>query len=288
MMLAPLATTAQTYGDISGSRASVGLNYPMGADEAPAVKIRSLEELSSQRLNDDDPSLEEVPEARRKALQSIATMVGEQHGRAYTMEQKRREIDKLAPTLDQMYNFGSPDVLCGPLVLCPVVLSGNNNLSQVNGSTRVYSHGKFQVIREAKMVSVLPTFRDYLLLDAPPSPRLPRSATAQNDAEAKIWDSAVKQGWDRGVQMADQSVEIALSTMQRDYEGMKTFKALVLQNVITAPELATANLGVTLENGILTVNKHIQRIVTPSEFVANPAKWRTPYPVTGIQQGVAR
>ncbi len=55
----------------------------------------------------------------------------------------------------------------------------------------------------------------------------------------------VEMGWFEGIDQADQIYTENLARLKRDYQGMIRYRMLLAQNMVSAPQVAHRELGVT-------------------------------------------
>ena len=90
-----------------------------------------------------------------------------------------------------------------------------------------------------------------------------------------LWNKSVKKGWEEGKDQGDYIFMNSLSRLTRDYNGMSLYKKLYSQNMISAPFVSKANLGITGNSAKMRLNDQIVRITKPSELKTNFSKnWK--------------
>jgi len=260
-----------------------GLSYPEPRVEA-TEKVNSLNDLMSTQITATQvKNKDEVSEMRKEAIKEIAGSLGASTGLAFRMNQLKQETNLRAIELDQLYDFSKMTIDNG--VLAPVLTEGLSNYAQSSDDQVRIADKMYKIEQPAKFVSVYPTWRSYLRFSFP-SFETPNSAyLPKNDTEKAIWDLAVKEGWDKGVQQANRIFEASYSKLERDYLGMIKYKILLAEGLITPTVIAKQNLGVTGGGKEMSINDQVFRIVDHSALNPNNKDWNVEYPVTNQTNG---
>jgi defect-in-organelle-trafficking protein DotC len=228
----------------------------------------------------------DISEMRSQAITEIAFALGSSGGLAERMKQIKLEIDGHASELDRLFDFSKMTVDNG--VLSPVLIEGDSNYAQ-NSTEQVRIADKiYKIDTPAKFVSVYPTWRSYLRF-AYPSYEMPSNAyLPKNSAEKVVWDRAVNEGWQKGMQQANSIFESSFNRLEKDYKGMIKYKILLAEGLITPTIIAKQNLGVTGGGKEMAINDQIFRISDHSALNPNKKSWKVEYPVTNNTKGVLK
>ena len=176
--------------------------------------------------------------------------------------------------LDVQYEFGS---LVSPSGMLPPVIVESRDVAaftpdQIRTANRVYKKE-----RDERFVSVPPTWRDYLLVGLPTQTNvdLPvMDARPVDSAEMKIWQEAVKQGWQEGSDQALAILDANFNRLTRDYKGMLLYSTLLQQGMVGQSQVAESQQTVTGDGGQLTLGDKMRRLVGKAEFQVDAARWR--------------
>ncbi len=173
--------------------------------------------------------------------------------------------------LDNVFNFHAMIMDGG--VLPPVMLESRNDMSMSDGQNIRVADRTYRIIKQAKFVTLAPTWHEYLVMDetrpAPPDVSLLPST----DQEKKVWQASVIEGWDSGLALANQIYEDNLARLKRDYQGMVRYRMLLAQNMVSAPQVAQRDLGVTGGGESLSVNDRILTIKALPSLKPNSDAW---------------
>lgn len=176
--------------------------------------------------------------------------------------------------LDVQYEFGS---LVSPSGMLPPVIVESRDVAaftpdQIRTANRVYKKE-----RDERFVSVPPTWRDYLLVGLPTQTNIDlpvMEARPVDSAEMKIWQEAVKQGWQEGADQALAILDANFNRLTRDYKGMLLYSTLLQQGIVGQSQVAESQQTVTGDGGQLTLGDKMRRLVGKAEFQVDAARWR--------------
>ena len=210
---------------------------------------------------------------KRQALTEEAASLGARAGLAYRSNQINQMLKQQEQTLDDTYNFRG--LILHNNVLPPVLIEGHNSLNLAGPNTIRAAQRTYQIVSPPHFVTAAPTWRDYLWMNYK-APDLPSKALLpSNDAERKIWNASIKQGWQNGVIQGNSIFSTNLGRLKRDYTGMILYRKLLKQNIVSAPFVAQADLGVTDDSEDVRINDRILRITALSSLNPNSSTWKT-------------
>lgn len=216
---------------------------------------------------------------RAKMIAGTARTVGFRAGLANRGLAYKKLLDARTTVLDSMFQF---QTLLGPGgVLPPVIVEAQDSAAyaddQMRTATRIY-----KIVRPEHLVSVPPTWRDYLLMgllvkatvDIPEGDARPR-----NNDEMKVWQDNVMAGWKTGEQGADQIFEANLNRLTRDFTGMLRYSILLQQGIITPTQVAESHRAVTGDKLEIKLDDRSRMITQKAELELDPRKWRAGSPL---------
>ncbi len=229
--------------------------------------LEDIRRLSSGHIT----SSEQVSGIRYTALRDAALSLGARAGLAAQAKELNAMLQRHDRLLSRVFNFDQ--LLLDSNVMPPVLVEGRNTLDMKNYDTIRAADRNFTIYRQAHFVSAAPTWRDYLLLQYKTPETPDRSLLPRNKAEKLIWEHYVDDGWKAGNEQADNIFTESLGRLKRDFVGMLRYRNLLAQNMVSAPFVATLDLGVTGSNDELVVNDRILRITEMPTFTRNPGAW---------------
>lgn len=211
-----------------------------------------------------DQSAFSITGIRHQALRDAAMSVGARGGLSWRSQQINQSIARYEHTLDRIFNFHA--LVLERNILPPVLIEGRYTYEQSSPEMIRLADRAFSIIHQARFVSMPPTWRDYLFLKYT-KPEMPDpSMLPRNDAERKVWDKYVQEGWQAGIDQGDSIFAENLGRLKRDYEGMVRYRNLLSQNMVSPPYVAEVNLGITGTNDEMSVNDRVYKITALPSF----------------------
>jgi defect in organelle trafficking protein DotC len=209
---------------------------------------------------------------RLTALKQVARSLGAQAGLAWRADQLDKIMLHQKHNLDQIFNFNY--LVLNHNVLPPVLTEGDNTLNLADDETIRAADKEYKIVALPRFVTAPPSWRDYILLnykrpEIPNSTLLPKSAR-----EAQVWNEYSKIGWNEGIEQANEIFAVNLARLKRDYAGMLLYRKLLAQNMVSAPFVGQADLGVTGDKNDMRINDRVLRITSTSELKTNPKVWK--------------
>ncbi|MDF1654742.1 MAG: type IV secretion system DotC family protein [Coxiellaceae bacterium] len=222
-------------------------------------------------------SLQEAAEAagigsvRMQALRDTAATLGTQGGLAWRAEHVDRALKSEADYLDQVFNFNQ--LMLKHNVLPPVLAYADKPLNLDSDSSIRLADKIYNIISQARFVTVPPTWRDYLWLSYT-KPRVPNhSLLPKGHKEVRYWNTFLRKGWKRGLQQGNQIFAANLARLKRDMAGMILYHKLLAEHMVSAPFVAKADLGITGDSHQLRINDQVLRITSQSQLQTDSNQW---------------
>lgn len=209
---------------------------------------------------------------RYDALKQSARSTGAQAGLAWRSKQINKLLLLQKSHLNQVFDFNF--LILNHNVLPPVLTEGSNILNLADDETIRVADKEYQIVYAPRFVTAPPTWRDYIWMSYI-KPEIPNGTLLpKNNREIYVWNKFVKIGWNEGVNQADEIFINNLNRMVRDYNGMILYKKLLVQNMVTAPFVSKADLGITGGGNDMRINDRVLRITSTSELKPNSKKWK--------------
>lgn len=217
-----------------------------------------------------------IPELREKFLRDSAMAIGSQGGLRWRSYQIIQELNGKASDLDRVYRFSA--LISKDGLLPPVIVEAKDAVT-ISGDIKRISDRAYKFVREARFVSVAPSWRDYLFtgITIGPVPQAPhKSLMPKNEAEKQLWSEALGMGWVSGIAQADAILEKNLALLGRDMSGMLVYTRLQKQGMVAAPSVSRADVVVTGNRKELVLGDGTARIEKDAGFYVDPGKWKVP------------
>ena len=96
----------------------------------------------------------------------------------------------------------------------------------------------------------------------------------ETESERQIWDDAIAQGFQQGIKQSKYIYQEQIGQLTQTYMGMALYHSLLAQNMISAPQVGQASLGVIGNNQQLKINEKIVRITAHSGLNTHTAHWK--------------
>lgn len=214
---------------------------------------------------------------RNKAVREAALSYGARGGLAWRTFHIRNELETRTTQLDKTFDFRQL-LIPAPsgLLIEPPIISENVNALIIEGTGQeaAVSDRVYEIIRNARIVSAPRSWRNYLERDwgeVTPPPEILRPATAE---ERESWKRWVREGWDKGVEQADEIFTDDVNQLSADYNGMVRFRLLLAQGMISPPYALQVDRGITAANDKMRVGDRAVQITGKPEFVPGIEKWQ--------------
>lgn len=214
----------------------------------------------------------QINPVRWQALYETALSLGATGALAWRSEQINMSLDKNAGQLNLIFDFNQ--LLLKDSVLPPVLAESDNSLNLASSDSIRVSAKTFKIISPARFVTTAPNWRSYLMMNYPKPPVPDRSLLPKNKIEADVWNRFIRDGWQNGIQQANSIFSANLSRLRRDYNGMVLYRKMLAQGMVSAPFVATADLGVTGDSKEMRIDDRILRITSHSELQTDSSKWQ--------------
>jgi defect-in-organelle-trafficking protein DotC len=239
--------------------------------QAVPVDTMNLQQLQKLSHNTVKRANEGINSIRYAALQETALTIGAQGGLAERSRQINQVLEKHAKTLEHNFNFDG--LILEHNVLPPVLEQGNDTLNLASQDTIRLADKVYRILRQARFVTTPPNWREYLWLQYTKPSAPDPSLLPKNNQENEVWQFHVQQGWENGMQQANQIYQDNISRLRRDYNGMLLYRELLNQNMVSAPYVAGTQLGVTGDANQMRINDQVLRITALPKLQTNSKTW---------------
>lgn len=239
-----------------------------------AVDTTNLAQLENVQvsLTERSESSKALSRLRGKALKDAAMGVGAQGGLAWASEKMNAHLYNDRKYLETIYNFNAMMLEHG--VLPPVLQEGDNSLNLADSNTIRVADKTYKILKQARFATTPPNWREYLWMTYN-KPRLPdKTLLPRNNDEQRVWKRYLRKGWEKGIAQAYSIFQQNLARLKRDYRGMLLYSKLLEEKMISAPFVATTELGVTGDGGDMRINDQVLRIVELPQLQTNSRGWK--------------
>lgn len=211
--------------------------------------------------------------ARESILREAGLAAGAQGGYA----ERAREISALlarrATELDRIFSFTGLTYEGGRLLAPVVEFVEEVQAVEADGSALRETARVLRVTQPARLVTVAPTWRDWLFMETPEVERPDDAVLPTTGDEREVWAAAVADGWSMGRLQADRVYETRLEILTTTYEGMLRYRDLVAQGVVAPAEVGRSDLGIVREDAELRIGDNLYTLKSVARF-QEPKQWR--------------
>lgn len=230
----------------------------------------TLEDILSKNIQrvTKDKKITAEKTLRLSKIKQIAFEYGTNVGRAERARYNEKMAELEAAKLDAAYDFSRLLIHQNPAVLPPVVSRGLNNFNLLDEKTMQVSAAMMKIEVPAQIVSVVPTWRDYLKISHKVTKHPSKSFQPADKIEREVWDEAVREGYEHGKKAADIDWEDAVGELRRDYQGMLNYKIALANGSIDPAIVEISDLkNVVDEDGtVLRQNEIMVKIARDAFF----------------------
>jgi defect-in-organelle-trafficking protein DotC len=245
----------------------------LSLEEPQLMTLREMQELSRPA----NVEAEQGDRLRASALREAALSFGARGGLAWGSREINRRLMARASELSRTFDFNAILIRDrrGAILLPPVVSESRDTMERMEeGRVLRVADLYYEIIAPAGFVPTAPLWHGYLLRtyaapEMPPFELLPRT-----DAEREVWRRSVAEGWEAGLRQAEDIFQEDSRRLERDYQGMLRYAALLRENRISAPYVAAASHGVTGTAEAVRVNDRTFRITSDAALSRDPRAWR--------------
>ncbi|WP_203228084.1 type IV secretory system conjugative DNA transfer family protein [Roseovarius dicentrarchi] len=210
----------------------------------------------------------------REAAVSYSAQAGYQHRVWEVMRQLERDSPKLSRTFDfNRVSYSAPRET--GYILPPVVSRATAAINvDESGQSAVAADEFYRLEIPGRIVTIVPTWRDYLVISLEEASDPDDDFLPQDKEEKQVFDRFAAEGWQAGVEQADEALALNFARLKRDYLGMVEYRrmvqaGLVMELVIQSSERRSAGDGDELFIGERRV-----KIVSSARFVRDPSQWK--------------
>ncbi|MBN1684885.1 MAG: type IV secretion system DotC family protein [Gammaproteobacteria bacterium] len=238
------------------------------------VDTENLQDLQNINYGNLRPAQPSVGHIRKQALQDVAMSTGAQSGLAWRYQQINTMLSQHTDALSQVFNFNP--LLIDQNILPPVLDESSASLNLQDADTILIADHTYRIIKQARFVTLAPTWRDYLIMDYK-KPELPdQTLLPKTIEERQIWKKYITLGWKNGLEQANAIYEDNLARLRRDYEGMMLYRELLSKHMVSKPFVAQTNMGVTSNDAHteMRINDRVLRITALPKLQVNSSHWK--------------
>ena len=214
---------------------------------------------------------------RGDAIKEAALSYGARGGLASRTWHIRRELEQTARYMDKIYDFRQLLIPApsGLLIEPPVISEAMDAILIDNqGMDVALADRVLNINKNARIVTAPRTWRFYLERqwgDVTPPPDILRPS---NDKERAQWQKYVTQGWNSGIDQANEIFQADLNKLTADFKGMVRYRELLAQGMVSPPYTSQVYRGVTGNGDTMRVGDRAMTITELPKLQAGTEKWQ--------------
>jgi len=216
-------------------------------------------------------------QVRVEAQKEAALSYGLRGGLAWRTFQINQRLERFSNPLSRIYDFRQLLVAApGGVYVEPPVIEEQLEALQIAdaGRSAALTDKVLTITGNAKLVTTARDWRNYLIRDwgkpdSPPDILLPTS-----DEERKNWKNWVKEGWQKGIEQADDIFAEDCARLTRDFTGMIRYRKLLAEAMVSAPYAGLVERGVTGGGLEMRIGDRAVTITGPAQLKNQSETWR--------------
>lgn len=238
---------------------------PPGVDQVVSQYTRSAESMGLPNV---------AQQARLQAIRDSGKSIGIQAGINSQLYAFSKALQKHERDFDTIYDFGR--LMIKGRVVPPVISEVRDIYTQNDDFALTISGVSYKIESQARFSSTPPSWRSYLNFG-----RGNTDFTQQimglglENNESASFQRAIRDGFNEGIEQANQMVSHGFDRLNRDYTGMLRFDTFVRQGKISMPVIASAEIPITQSGDTMTLDETLLRLTVLSSFNSDMDKWRT-------------
>lgn len=202
---------------------------------------------------------------RFRSMRQEGLRLGAQAGLAERYSMIMEYLDKNESKANVIFSFAG--FVNDGTLLVPAVHQAQNQFKMDGDEARVVSNS-YTIAEEARIVSSVPTWRDWLAqeYDMPEQPHY--SLLPRTPSEVKVWEQSVKDGWRAGVVQADGIYSDRLNDLTRAVEGRYLYRVLEKKKMIKPSLLRVERNKVTYNGRTMNIGEVIYSVQGKANYTS--------------------
>lgn len=259
-------------------RADVNPGTSASAPSIPTKETASLQEILARTAKAPKPEEPKKGEDRLRlpAMEEAAKAYGAQAGLAFGTRAINKTLQARAGELSKTYDF-SRVMIQAPnnVMVVPPVISEAQDAWEVSdaGQTVRIADKVYEIVENEEFTAVAPVWQSYLIMDFKEAEMPPAMLLPKNDSEQAQWKGWVSEGFRRGEEQAEATLQANLDRLNRDFTGMVRYKKLAEEKLVNMPRISAADLGTTGTGQDMRQNDRAVKIMQPATLNVQSRDW---------------
>ena len=220
----------------------------------------------------------DIEEERYGLLREAALSYAAQAGYERRVWEIMRQLEADSGTLSASFDFNRVAYRAPRetgYILPPVVSRATAAINvEENGRSAVASDEYYRLEIPGRITTVVPTWRDYLVIPLEEPAQQNDDFLPQDQDEKRVFARFAAEGWQAGVEQADEALDLNFARLRRDYLGMVEYRRMVEAGLVTELVIRDSEARSAGEGDELFIGERRVQIVNAATFVRDPANWR--------------
>jgi len=247
--------------------------------EEPPVNLQELLALERESNLPTAGEKDGLPlDIRGDGLKEAALSFGARGGLAWRTWYIRKELESRARYLDKVFDFRQLLIPAqSGLLIEPPIISEAMDAMIIDrrGTEAAVADRVLNIGKNARIVSTPRTWRAYLERDWGDVPPPPDILRPDDDEEREIWEAKIREGWQLGIEQADQIFQADLNQLTADYMGMIRYRTLLAQGMVSPPYALQVDRGVTGGGNTMRVGDRALTITELPQLKTGTEEWQS-------------
>lgn len=220
----------------------------------------------------------DIEEERYDLLREAALSYAAQAGYERRVWEIMRQLEVDSPQLSQTFDFNRVAYRAPRetgYILPPVVSRATAAINvNADGRSAIAADEFYSLEIPGRIITVVPTWRDYLVIPLEEPARQNDDFLPQDREEQRVFARFAAEGWQAGVEQADEALELNFARLRRDYLGMIEYRRMVQAGLVTELIVRDSETRSAGEGDELFIGERRVEIVNAARFVRDPSQWR--------------
>ena len=251
---------------------------PQRTAQAPAETEAPAASPAEAGIRIKPPGESGIAALRARALRDAALGRGSRMGYARRVWEIRQDLHRRAAEFEREFAFARvvADAPAGAgVIVPPVILRALDAFRMDAGATQASVADEYlAVAAPGRLAAATPSWRDYLLFEAPKEAQPPAPPAPADARERNLFSKWLEEGWRAGAAAAEDERRRRLARLRRDYGGMQQYRRLVALGMMDRIVVRDADFGATGGGGEMRIGSRTVRIVSEAAFNVDPRRWR--------------
>ncbi|MDA8587239.1 type IV secretion system DotC family protein [Rhodobacteraceae bacterium] len=220
----------------------------------------------------------DIEEERYDLLREAALSYAAQAGYERRVWEIMRQLEADSPRLSCSFDFNRVAYRAPRetgYILPPVVSRATAAINvNADGRSAVAADEYYRLEIPGRITTVVPTWRDYLVIPLEEPAQQNDDFLPQDREEKRVFARFAAEGWQAGVEQADEALELNFARLRRDYLGMVEYRRMVQAGLMTELVVRDSETRSAGDGDELFIGERRVRIVNAATFVRDPSKWQ--------------